>query len=480
MNRPVDPGIAPARFPLPARRVDSHGRARVDYRAVLGLALPLFLNSSVQAVLGLTDAWFVGRISTDATAALGAVYYAVLVFFMLIGGVGMAVLPVAAQAYGGRRRQRAARTAWTGLWAALATAPLFVAVALAGGWLLAPLKLDADVERLAAEYWFPRLLGGPIGVAVWGISNFYNGIGRTRLTLAIVLVEAVVNALLNELFIFRLGLGIAGSAWATTASLAVGLGVALAVFLGRDFRRDYRSHLLWRSRPREIVRLVRLGVPMGMSAVMDLVGLSLFQLMQVKLSPVTGAASQLAMMMTSLAFLPAIGLAIAGTTLVGQSIGAGNRNWANCVGNAVIRLCAGYMGVIGVALAAAAPWLLPFFVNGADPNAAQVLALGKVLLWLAACYQVFDGIQLGASFCLRGAGDVRVPALLVLGLAWGIWMPLTHMATFAPGQGWVTFLPQFGWGAVGAWCAAIVYVFALGIALLARWRSGAWRQATLR
>ena len=45
----------------------------MDLRAVVALALPLFLNSSVQAVLNLTDTWFLGRISTAAVAAVGAV-----------------------------------------------------------------------------------------------------------------------------------------------------------------------------------------------------------------------------------------------------------------------------------------------------------------------------------------------------------------------------------------------------------------------
>jgi MATE family multidrug resistance protein len=76
---------------------------------------------------------------------------------------------------------------------------------------------------------------------------------------------------------------------------------------------------------------------------------------------------------------------------------------------------------------------------------------------------------------LRGAGDVRVPALLFLVLSWGVFIPLAHSLSFAPGQGWVDVLPQFGFGAVGGWVALLVYVVLLGSALYLRWRSGAWR-----
>jgi len=60
--------------------------------------------------------------------------------------------------------------------------------------------------------------------------------------------------------------------------------------------------------------------------------------MQAALGTVSGAATQIVMMMTSLAYMPAVGIAIAGTTLVGQSIGAGDRDWARKMGNSAIKL----------------------------------------------------------------------------------------------------------------------------------------------
>jgi MATE family multidrug resistance protein len=50
------------------------------------------------------------------------------------------------------------------------------------------------------------------------------------------------------------------------------------------------------------------------------------------------------------------------------------------------------------------------------------------------------------------------------------------MLTFAPGQGWVYFLPQWGLGAIGGWISVVVYSMVVGVALLARWRSRAWQQ----
>lgn len=459
--------------------MDAHGRRKVDYRALIALAAPLFLNSGMQALLNLTDTWFLGRISTEATAGVGAVYWFIIVFVLIFGGVGMAVQTLVAQAYGAGQRAHAAQITWTGLWAALLMAPVFVALALAGGSLLAPLRLAPGIEAAAQAFWFPRMLGAVAGVALWSVSSFFNGIGRTGVTLAVMLVVALANALLNQIFIFELGLGVAGSGWATGAAQLLGLALALALFLSAGVRREYHCHRHWRPRAAALRRIVGLGLPMGLFPAVDLTGLALFQAMLASLGAVSGAATQIVMMMTSVAYMPAVGIASAGTTLVGQSIGAGDRRWAHTLGNAAIRVNVTYMALVSVVIAGAGPWLLPWFVAPGDANAQAVIELGHKLLWIAAAYQIFDGFNLGAGFCLRGAGDVRVPTLLVVGVCWFGFLPLTHMLTFAPGQGWVQFLPQFGWGTAGGWSALLLYTGALGAAMFLRWRSGAWRSIEL-
>ena len=116
------------------------------------------------------------------------------------------------------------------------------------------------------------------------------------------------------------------------------------------------------------------------------------------------------------------------------------------------------------------------FVSSGGPDAASVVTLALLLLWPAAAYQIFDGLYCGASFCLRGAGDTRVPAATALILSWFLFVPLAHTLIFAPGQGWIDGLPQFGMGARGGWIALMVYVILLGSSMFWRWRHGAWRR----
>lgn len=464
---------------LPAQRIDPQGRAHVDFRAVLALALPLMANSGVQIVMSLTDVWFIGHLSSEALAAVAAVHWMAIAVVVGLSGIGMAVQTVVAQTHGARRYVRAAQAVWIGLWGALLATPLFVAIGFAGHGIIAPFGLAPAIQDQAAAFWLPRVAGAPFGCAAWAVLGFFNGIGRPRITMLATMVMAVGNALLNDLFIFRLSWGVAGSGLATSLAQAMGLAVALAWFLSSHFRPRYRAHLSWRPQWARVLAQLRLGLPMGLMVAAELIGFSVFQVMMVRLGAVPGAATQLVMVLTAFAYAPGVGIAMAGTTLVGQAIGAGDRHWARRLGNRTIALASLYMGGMGVLLALSGPWLLPLFMAGSDPLAGEVIALGRKLLWLAAVYQFFDGLSLGSSLCLRGAGDTRVPAMLVLGLSWLLFLPLAHLFAFAPGAGWFSSWPGLGWGARGGWLAVIIYIVIAGALLRLRWASRAWQSLRL-
>jgi len=421
--------------PLPAQRIDAAGKPHVRIVEVFKLAAPLMVTNAVQALLNLTDLWFIGRLSTDAVAALGAIYWIMTCAILLFGGVGLAVQTFVAQAYGSRRGAHASRALWNAIWASLALVPLFVGLAFAGPLLLHPFGLDPHVEALALEYWMPRMGGAFIGSMGWAAMGFFNGISAVRFTMLVVVVTTVANAILNQLFIFELGMGMKGSAWATNVAQIIGVALAMSLFLNGDVRRRYRSRLMWRPRWKIIRAQLRIGMPIGVMYGADVLGLALSQMMIAQTSATGAAATQIVMALTSMAYMPTIGIALAGTTLVGQSIGAGDREWANRLGNVIIAMCAALMALVAILLLVVGPWVLPLFVSSGGPAAGDVVALGLTLLWPAAAYQIFDGLYCGSSFCLRGAGDTRVPAATALVLSWFLFVPLAHTLIFAPGAG---------------------------------------------
>ncbi len=465
-----------AALPLPAMRVGKDGRASVSLRAVLALAAPLMVTNLVQAGLNLTDTWFLGRLSTAAVAAMSAIYWMMTCAILVLGGVGLAVQTFVAQASGGGRRARASQAAWNAIWASLAVMPLFAVAAFAGPWLLRPFALPPEIGELALDYWRPRLLGAALGSMSWALMSFFNGIGATRVTLGVAALTMVANVPLNELLIFDLGFGIAGAAWATNLAQASGLLLAGALMLTGRIARDFRTRLTWRPRWPIVRRQIAVGLPIGIMYGADVLGVALLQLMIVQVSAIDAAATQVVIMLTSLAYMPTIGVATAGTTLVGQAIGAGQRDWAARLGGVVIALCAALMFSVALLLLVSGRFVLPAFLGSGDAASVAAAATGLLLLWPAAAYQLFDGLYFGSSFCLRAAGDTRVPAAAALGLSWLFFVPLAHTLVFTPEQAWIPGLPQAGLGAIGGWCALMAYAMLLGSSMLWRWRSGRWRR----
>jgi len=465
---------------LPAQRTDAFGQKRVSLWAIVSLAAPFLASSAVQMVLALTDTWFIGHISTSALAAMAAIQLPIVAIFSLFSGVGLGGQTIVAQAFGGGRHKRAAQAAWTGVWASMFIAPAFAVIGWYGHDILRPFGLDPEVEALAIKFWQTYMIGAPLGVAVSSVLGFFNGVGQPRITFAVVAFVATSNAVLAPLFIFKLGWGIGGAAWATNCAQALGLVAALYIFMSPKISCIFFSRLMWRLRAERLWSQWKLGFPMGLLFAANALGSALFQLMQVHLSPVDGAASQVVVMFVMIGFMPAAGIAIAGSTLVGQSIGMGDRSWARKIGNTIILICMSYMGCVGLLLGLCSPWLIPMFVSATDPLAPDVVRVGVTIMWIAAAYQFFDGLQVGSSFCLRGAGDAVIPAGYVIVLSWFFFVPFAHMLTFERGSGWVDWLPQFGLGVTGGWIAALSHMAALGVVLALRWHSPAWENIRLR
>ena len=454
---------------LPALKVSASGKQLVDYRVIATLAFPLFLDSFTYILIGLTDTWFMGRVSTDAVAAAGAISWILFLFIMLLACTGVAVQTKAAQAYGSGSFRQASEFAWMGIWFAALTVPVYGVLATYGNILLLPFQLDYHIEQLALLYWFPRMLGGAIVVADWTFRGFFNAVNRTHLTIIVSSCILILNVVFNALFVFLMNWGIAGIAWATVVAEGLGLIIQFGLFLSPQMKRLYKTHKTWHPNALLISQVAIMGIFSGLFMVSDIVGLAFFQMIQTELGVVSGAATQIVVTLLSLSYQPIVGLGEAGIILVGQSIGAGEPGWAKQVGNAVIRLSVFYMVIVGLGLAVAGTWAISLFVDINDAQALRVLEIGPKFLWIAVTYQLFHALVIASTFCLQGAEDVRVPALSSLILTLCGFVPLAHMLSFGTGQGFIRFLPSFGFGTFGGWWVYAGYMIVLGSILWKRW-----------
>jgi len=202
-----------------------------------------------------------------------------------------------------------------------------------------------------------------------------------------------------------------------------------------------------------IVRLVRLGVPAALQILFEGSVFGLVTVWAARLDEASLAAHSIAVQVISTTFMVPLGISSAAAVRVGQAVGRGDERGAATAGWAALAVSATFMGAAALAMIAAPETIIRLFI--ADP---AVVAIGALLLRLAALFELFDGFQIVATGALRGLGDTRSPMIAHLLGYWVAGVP----------AGYVLCFPMH-WGAPGIWVGLTAALILIGIALVAAW-----------
>jgi multidrug resistance protein, MATE family len=438
------------------------------YREVILLAYPVVLSHLANSLMGLTDIFIMGWVDTAAQGGVGIgalLNWTCGSFFI---GTLTIINTFVAQHFGAGERARCGPVVWQGLLVTL----LFCAVLLPLAGPLSRLVLlfgaPESVSRVATSYTLIRLLGLPAMMADTCVQSFLRGLGDTRTPMKIAAVTVGLNIPLTFWLVFG-GLGVPplgpdGSALATVTAQVVGLLLLLRVFLRAPMRRDFRTGLPRRWPLRALGQLLRVGLPVGVSWSLEMVTWLAFSGMISSMGREPLAAHNIVMQVLQISFMPGLALSVAATTLVGQRLGAGETDGAARCGYASIKLAMAYMGAMGIVFL-----LLGALITTAFNRDPQVVAIGSRLFMMAAAFQLFDAIGMVSGGILRGAGDTRGPMVISVSFAWLVFLPLCWLL----GR-------RLGWGVMGSWLGATIYVIALGLAMLARVLAGGWKRYSVR
>ncbi len=439
-------------------------------REVLWLSFPLVISTASTTLLQFTDRLFLVQYSQDAMAAAlpaGALQWTIMSFAF---GIAMYVNTFVAQYSGAERPQRIGVAVWQGILLGLAATPVLLVTIFVAPWFFAQAGHTPEVQALEIEYFQILMLGGPAQVMAAAISAFYTGRGKTRVVMYVNMFAAVLNGVLDYFWIFGIagyeGWGIAGAAWATVVSYWVVLGIWFALFLQADYRRDFAT---WPAKLFDgelFRRLVRYGAPQGLQFAVEIGGFSLFLMIVGRLGALELAATGLALNVNMLAFMPALGIAIAAETLVGQRIGEKQPDLAARSTWSAFTLALIYTFGVGIVYFFFGEVLL--ILHGAhleDPESFGPLRdMTVMLLKFVAVYCLFDSANIVFSFAIKGAGDTRF-VLITTFLMSG--MPVA--AT------WVG-IEVFGLGLRWSWLVLTLWILCLGVIYLLRFLAGYWRE----
>ena len=460
-QKPDDPLTGPSAHEpvLPVYRSPLH--------EVLSMALPPLVGMMSVSVMQFADFWMVARIGKEETAAVSPAGILVFVFISFFGGALSCTNTFVSQDFARRKFADCARYTWQGIYIALVAGLASLLL-----WPLAPaifagMGHEAALQPLEVSYFRWRLLSIGSMAVMMTLSGFFQGVSRPRITMVTSVAANGLNIFLNWVLIHgHLGLPrleITGAAIATSIAAGLQAAALVTIFLTGRFARTFETRRQWRWDLRRARKLLHIGWPAGLQWMLDVLSWGVFTGWLVgRLGADPLAASNIAAQIMHLSFFPTVGLGVATTALVGQYIGRGDPETAHARAMTTLKLGMAYMGLMGVLFFVFRRELIALFTAENDPT---IIAIGANTLILAAFFQAFDAMCIIYSSALKGAGDTRFPAVVSIAYNWLIFLPSSLL------MGWV-----LGWGAVGAWGGATLFICALGLTLRWRWNRGTWKK----
>jgi MATE family multidrug resistance protein len=411
------------------------GALTQEFRPMLRLALPVILAELGWMAMGVVDTLMVGRLSPEAIGAVGigsSMFIGVVIFAM---GLMLGLDTLVSQAYGAGRIEDCHRWLFHGVVLALIVSVPTTLLLFGLSQMLSRWGMDPDVFALTQPY---------LDVVTWSalplllyasFRRYLQGMGVVRPVMVALFAANIANAVVNWVLIFgKLGMpamGVRGAAWATVMSRVVMAGYLLAVIVRRE--RGRRPGLF--ETPTKISaqwmrRLVTLGMPAAGQITLEVGVFATATALAGRLAPVALASHQIALNIAACSFMVPLGLSSAGAVRVGHAVGRRDSEGAERAGWTALLFGAGFMLCMAAVFIAAPRVLIGAFTS--DPG---VLALGSSLLFVAAVFQLFDGIQGVATGVLRGVGDTRTPMFWNLVGHWFVGLPLGYWLCFSLGRG---------------------------------------------
>lgn len=455
---------------------------KTDHREQAGevarLAGPAIAENLLVTLVQYVDTAMVGSLGAVATAAVAVNASPMWLLNGIMTSIGVGGMALASRFFGAGERQNAQRVC-----AQMAACALALSAFLMGlVWAISdalPVWMGAEMQvaRLASDYIRIVALGFIPNYMGIVLANALRAVGDMRTPMLLTAAANVLNVIGNFLLIFPTrpvswggfewtwwgaGLGVRGAAISTALSTSVSGALMLTALCRRD--QQIRLRLKYMRPQRALLRrMFRVGIPAALERVAINVGQMIFARIVASFGTAQLAAHHLAITVESLGYMPGFGIQAAATSLVGQSLGAGDAARAERYGRICNRLGLLCMCVASMLMVALAHPLMALFTSDA-----KVQQIGARLLYFCAAEEPFFGVAIVMSGALRGAGDTRVPFYISLCTMWCVRLVVAYL-----------FGILLGFGIYGAWAGMVADLAVRGVWLRLRFAKGEWKTLTV-
>ena len=379
-------------------------------RHIISFALPLLVGNIFQQLYNMVDTWVVGKfVSNEAYAAVGTVGPIVNMLIGFFMGLSSGAGVVISQYYGAKRHEDVQRVVHTAIVMTLILGVLFTGLGLGmAPYMLKLMKTPENVMPESSAY-LSIYFSGILGLMLYNVgAGILRAVGDSKRPFYFLVVCALMNTVLDLVFVLAFRMGVRGVALATILSQLTSAILVMGTLLRTEECVKVRIRSL-RLHMDMLGKIIRVGIPaaiqMAITSFSNIFVQSYINFFGDNcMSGWTTYAK-----VDQVIFLPMQSIALASTTFVGQNLGC----------NQVERARKGVNRALGLALASTAILMVPVMVFAPEIVAffndkPEVVSYGSLLLrWLTPFYLLccFNQIYAGA---LRGAGNSKAAMIIML------------------------------------------------------------------
>jgi len=437
--------------------------------SLVSLAFPIIMANVLQTAYQLIDTFWLGRLGANAVAAVSLSFPILFLVLALGGGLTLAGTVIVSQHKGAENQ---VKVNYASSQTVIVIFFISILLAVIGYFSAEPLMkiVGAGPEILneSISYFQVSSLGFVFLFMFFVFQSLMRGIGNVYLPMFIILGTVFLNLVLDPLFIFGWGPiegnGVAGAAIASvfTQGLSAFIGMAI-LFKGKMGIKIRFKHMKW-DFP-WVKKLFELGIPSSLDQSSRAAGMTFMIMLVTSFGSEVVAAYGVGARILSLVVVPALGFAIATTSLVGQNIGANKIKRAEKIGDLSNKI--GFFGLtaIGLLLFIFAEPITAFFI----PNDPTVIKNGALFIKIMAPSFGLLGVQQILNGVFNGAGFTQASMLISIFSLWIVRFPTAFMLS-----------DKTSLGFEGIWWAFPISNFLAAILAFTYYKMGYWKLRVIK
>lgn len=392
------------------------------YKVIGVLAFPIMINNLIQTLYNLVDGLWVSKIGSVEFAATGFVWPVNFLFISIGTGLSIAGTSIISQFIGANKYEEANKYASQLIVLSFLSAIVFTIV----GYLLSPsiVRLMGGTGELARNsviYLKITFLDMPFMFLFFNFNSIMNAEGNTVLPTILSAISAVLNMVLDPLFIFTFNMGIAGAAIATLLAKAI-LAIAGIYVLMRKSSKVKPSFKKFRFDGDIIKKVVSVALPSSIGQSGSALGFMVLNGFIVSYGTATLAAFAMVNRITSLVSQPAMGIGAALTSIVGQNLGCNQLERTKEAFSKAIKLTIGFSALGLIVLLVFDKEIINFFMQSKDDM--MVISEGITYLQYIAWSMPLMGIFSVLQGVFQGSGRTRYSMEMEVGRLWFVRLPM--------------------------------------------------------